>query len=245
MKHAAERFVVVTGSARGIGAAIVEAMLSGGWKVIGVDRDATRKRRGVDVITADLADISDLERVVVAIRGKTRALGAIVNNAAEQLVQALPETTLAEWDRSMAANVRPAYFLPAQLRSELSAGRGSIVNVASVHAIATSPGMASYVASKGALVSLTRAMALEFAAFGIRANAVLPGAINTPMLAAGLKRSKVSVGDLALRHPLRRLGTPQDVAEAVCFLADSSRSGFITGQTLVVDGGATARLSTE
>jgi NAD(P)-dependent dehydrogenase (short-subunit alcohol dehydrogenase family) len=85
----------------------------------------------------------------------------------------------------------------------------------------------------------------SFAPFGIRANAVLPGAIDTPMLAAGLKRSRSTSRVLASRHPLGRLGKPQDVAEAVGFLADSSRSGFITGQTLIVDGGATARLNTE
>ena len=127
--------------------------------------------------------------------------------------------------------------------------RGAVVNVASVHAIATSAGLAAYAASKGAVVALTRAAALELAPEGIRVNAVLPGAIDTQMLRDGLSRGgpdiDAGMAALAERTPLGRIGRPQDVAEAVLFLADASRSSFITGQTLVVDGGATARLSTE
>jgi NAD(P)-dependent dehydrogenase (short-subunit alcohol dehydrogenase family) len=243
-KSARRRLALVTGSSGGIGSAIVNRFLENGWDVIGIDRSAGRGDRYA-FIKADLANLSDVARATKAVRTRTSRLDVIVNNAAEQTVKPLHKTTPAEWDRMMAANVRPAYLLMAQLHELLRSVQGAIVNVASVHATATSPGMAAYVASKGALVALTRAMALEFASWGIRVNAVLPGAIDTPMLAEGLKRSRSTLKSLAARHPLGRVGIPQDVAEAIYFLADADRSSFITGQTLTVDGGATARLSTE
>lgn len=239
-----QHVALVTGSSGGIGSAIVELFLAQGWGVVGIDR-ASGKKAGIEFIKADLASIRDIRRATKAIRSRYPRIDAIVNNAAEQVVKPLPKTTPEEWDRTMAVNVRPAYLLMAELHDLLNETQGAVVNIASVHAVATSPGMAAYVASKGALVALTRAMALEFASSGVRVNAVLPGAIDTPMLAAGLKRSKTALKTFAARHPLGKIGTPRDVAEAVYFLADSSHSGFITGQTLTVDGGATARLSTE
>lgn len=243
MKH--EKLAVVTGSSGGIGSAIVDLFLAQGWNVIGIDRVAPRVTPRLEFIKANLASARDVQRVAKKIRVSRRQVDAIVNNAAEQVVRPLAETTPEEWDRTMAANVRAAFLLMAGLHELLGAAQGAVINIGSVHAVATSPGMAAYVTSKGALVALTRAMALEFAPAKIRVNAVLPGAIETPMLAAGLKRSKTTLKAFASRHPLGRVGVPRDIAEAVFFLADGSRSGFITGQTLTVDGGATARLSTE
>jgi NAD(P)-dependent dehydrogenase (short-subunit alcohol dehydrogenase family) len=239
------KLAIVTGSSGGIGSAIVDLFLTQGWEVLGVDRVASGAKPGVKFIKANLASARDVQRIARKVRASRRRIDAIVNNAAEQVVKPLAETTPEEWDRTMAANVRPAYLLMAGLHELLRAAQGAVVNIGSVHAVATSPGMAAYVASKGALVALTRAMALEFAPAAIRVNAVLPGSTDTPMLAAGMKRSKSTLKALAARHPLGRVGTPRDIAEAVFFLADGSRSGFITGQTLTVDGGATARLSIE
>jgi NAD(P)-dependent dehydrogenase (short-subunit alcohol dehydrogenase family) len=133
----------------------------------------------------------------------------------------------------------------------LQVSRGAVVNVASVHAIATSVGAAPYAASKAAIVALTRAAALEWAP-EVRVNAVLPGAIDTPMLRQGVQRWAISsdavepaIVELGARIPLGRIGRPDEVAQAILFLADSDRSSFITGQTLVADGGALTRLSTE
>ena len=118
--------------------------------------------------------------------------------------------------------------------------------------MATSRDIAAYAASKGGLVALTRAMALELAADSIRVNAVLPGAVDTPMLHAGLARDHVAGGtvqermsELGKRTVMGRVGRPEEIAQAILFLADGQRSSFVTGQTLIVDGGATARLSTE
>jgi len=126
------------------------------------------------------------------------------------------------------------------------------VNVSSVHAIATSANIAAYAASKGAMLALTRALAIELASNNIRVNAVLPGAVDTPMLYSGLSRGHLQgdnvldlVEQLGSKHVIGRVGQPQEIAEAIYFLADNNRSSFMTGQGLVVDGGATCRLSTE
>ena len=124
--------------------------------------------------------------------------------------------------------------------------------MSSVHAVATSANIAAYAASKGGLLALTRAMAIEFAGDDIRVNAVLPGAVDTPMLRAGLDRGHVGGEDilerldnLARNTVNGRVGKPTEIAQAIYFLADAAQSSFMTGQALIGDGGATARLSTE
>lgn len=153
----------------------------------------------------------------------------------------------------MATNLR-AVFLSAQLAYPLlmAAGGGAFVNVSSVHAVQTSANIAAYAASKGGILALTRAMAIEFAKDNIRVNAILPGAVDTPMLRAGLDRGHVSgpsmserLDNLARKTVNGRIGTPEEIAHAIYFLADDTQSSFMTGQALIVDGGATARLSTE
>jgi NAD(P)-dependent dehydrogenase (short-subunit alcohol dehydrogenase family) len=180
-------------------------------------------------------------------------LDALVNNAAVQIAKPLLETSVEEWDAVMVSNLR-AVFLAVKLAHPLmrTSGRGAIVNVSSVHAVATSAHIASYAASKGGLLALSRAMAIEFAPDQIRVNAILPGAVDTPMLRAGLSRGHVGKGsipdrleNLASKTVIGRVGKPEEIAHAIYFLADETQSSFMTGQALIVDGGATARLSTE
>ena len=134
----------------------------------------------------------------------------------------------------------------------VKAGDSAIVNMSSVHAVQTSTNISAYAASKGGILAITRAMAIEFAHEGIRVNAVLPGAVDTPMLRSGLGRGQHSgssvldrLDNLARKTVNGRIGQPDEIAQAVYFLADGSQSSFMTGQALIVDGGATARLSTE
>jgi NAD(P)-dependent dehydrogenase (short-subunit alcohol dehydrogenase family) len=150
----------------------------------------------------------------------------------------------------MASNVRSAYLTMRAAFPLMRDRDAAVVNVSSVHAVATSHGVAAYATSKAALVGLTRAAAVELAASGIRVNAVLPGAIDTPMLKAGARRRGDERADAALtelesRTPLGRVAQPEEIAQAILFLSDSSRSSFMTGQTLIVDGGAISHLSTE
>ena len=134
----------------------------------------------------------------------------------------------------------------------MNVSSGHAMGFTHLKAIATSANIAAYAASKGAMLALTRALAIELAPDHIRVNAVLPGAVDTPMLHSGLSRGHLQgdnmvdlVQQLGSKHVIGRVGQPQEIAEAIYFMADHSRSSFTTGQALVVDGGATCRLSTE
>lgn len=238
-----DRVALITGASGGIGAAAVDLFREQGWHVIGVDRDGQPSSGANLHLNADLAE----EEAIRGVIGEALALGridALVNNAAVPQPTTTPEESAADWDRVMAVNVRAAFLTTAQALQLLRAGPGAVVNVGSVHAFATSTGVAAYAASKGALLALTRATALDLAADGIRVNAVIPGAIDTSMLRHG-PHDEARVAEIAGRTPLGRLGQPIEVAQAIYFLADGERAAFITGTALTVDGGALARLSTE
>jgi NAD(P)-dependent dehydrogenase (short-subunit alcohol dehydrogenase family) len=249
------RTVLITGAAGGIGRATVSLFADYGWQVIGVDRavfGADFPESGV-FIQSDISEPANLEEIFRKAQSFSSSLDALINNAAVQIAKPLVETSVEEWDAVMVSNLR-AVFLAVKLAHPLmkTAGHGAIVNVSSVHAVATSANIASYAASKGGLLALTRAMAIEFAPDEIRVNAILPGAVDTPMLHAGLSRGHVGQGslperleNLANKTVIGRVGKPEEIARAIYFLADETQSSFMTGQALIVDGGATARLSTE
>ncbi len=261
MSESETRILLITGAAGGIGRATVDVFTEKGWQVIGVDRQTKYDGFPADglYIQADISLPEQIENIFEQVSGFTDALDAVVNNAAVQIAKPLLETTAEEWDLVMASNLR-SVFLGAKLAHPLLAKRSSgssrggaaIVNVSSVHAVATSADIASYAASKGGLLALTRAMAIEFAADDIRVNAILPGAVDTPMLRAGLSRGHAGDGtildrleNLARKTVNGRVGQPEEIARAIYFLADNAQSSYMTGQALIVDGGATCRLSTE
>jgi glucose 1-dehydrogenase len=247
--------VLITGAAGGIGRASVNVFTRCGWRVVGVDRAPYGEEfpESGHFIQSDISVGKNLETIFEQARSFSPYLNALVNNAALQVAKPLLDTSVEEWDNVMAHNLR-SVFLAVKLAHPLlkEAGAGAIVNVSSVHAVATSANIAAYAASKGGLLALTRAMAIEFAPDQIRANAILPGAVDTPMLRAGLGRGHVHGEDilqrldnLARKTVNGRVGQPEEIAQAILFLADDSRSSFMTGQALIVDGGATCRLSTE
>jgi len=238
--------MLITGAAGGIGKSTVQLFFEKGWIVIGVDRNVFGEdfpENGL-YIRADISDPNNLEKIYDSVRKFTDSLDAVINNAALQVVKPLLETSVEEWDAVMASNLR-SVFLGAKLAYPLlkNGGGGAIINVSSVHAIATSAGVGSYAASKGGLLALTRSMAIEFAQDNIRVNAILPGAVDTPMLSAHL--DQVRLENLAKRTVNGRIGKPSELAHTIYFLADEEQSSFMTGQSIVVDGGATAKLSTE
>ena len=250
-----KRTVLITGVAGGIGRASVKLFTESGWVVIGVDRaefGAGFPANGL-FIKADISDPNAMDEIYEKAREFSSSLHAVVNNAAYQVNKPLVEHTVEDWDLVMASNLR-SVFLGTKLAIPLlrEAGGGAIVNVSSVHAVATSVGVSAYAASKGGLLALTRAMAIEFANDNVRVNAILPGAVDTPMLRDGMNRGHASGGslqerleNLARKTVNGRIGQPHEIAHAIYFMADNVQSSFITGQALVVDGGATARLSTE
>lgn len=249
-----EKIVLITGAAGGIGSAAVRKFTQAGWKVIGVDRRAYDGDFPADglFILADISKPQDISAIYDQASAFSPYLNAVVNNAAVQVSKAIVDTTVEEWDMVMASNLR-SVFLGAKFAHPMlvKAGGGAIVNVSSVHAVATSINVAAYAASKGGILALTRAMAIEFAPDNIRVNAVLPGAVDTAMLRDGMERGQHGgasmqerLENLARKTVNGRIGKPQEIASTIFFLAERE-SSFMTGQALIVDGGATARLSTE
>jgi len=212
---------VVTGAAGGVGSATCDVLEGYGWEVVPVDRLPSDRPGAIEV------DIANSDAVMSSL-GALERVDALVNNAALQLFKPILETTVAEWDEVAAVNIR-----------------GSVVNVSSVHSTATSDSIAAYAATKGGLTAFTRAAAVEMAPFGVRVNAVLPGAVDTPALRAGFARRADAERILIDRTPLKRLGTAREIGEMIAFLLAPEKAAFITGQTFVVDGGALAQLSTE
>ncbi len=253
------RTVLITGAAGGIGRATVSLFAEKGWRVIGVDRQPFDFAQGEGFpqnglfIQADIARPEEMQAIFEQVHAFTDTLDALVNNAALQIAKPLVETTVEDWDAVMNANLR-SVFLGLKLAHPLLKAQGGagVVNISSVHAVQTSVNISAYAASKGGILALTRALAIEFAPDNIRVNAVLPGAVDTPMLRAGLQRGHLGgdnvqarLDNLARKTVNGRVGLPSEIAHAIYFLADSEQSSFMTGQAMVVDGGATARLSTE
>ena len=208
---------VITGAAAGIGRATLQAFAAAGWEAIGLDRQpAEDLRDGARVEQVDVSAPEQVEAYFAELRVSHQQLHALVNNTALPLDKPLIDITPEEWDEVQAINLRSVFLTSRSAFPLLKAVRGAIVNVSSAHALASSINVAAYSASKGGMLALTRAMALEFGREGVRANAVLG-----------------------------RVGRPEEIARAILFLADEQQASFITGQALVVDGGAAARLITE
>lgn len=244
--------VIITGVSSGIGQATAASFTKEGWDVFGISR---REPEEMNILAhhfqADISNWKNINRVFDEISSYTNSIDALVNNAALQICKSIVDTSIEEWDTVFATNVRAAFLCSKNAYPLLQKNGGAIVNVSSVHAIATSNNIGAYAASKGALLSFTRAAAIEFGRDNIRVNAVLPGAVDTPMLYEGLSRDSESVSKneklekLSEKHVLSRIGRPEEIAKLIYFLSDSQKSSFITGQGLIVDGGATARLYTE
>jgi len=226
--------LLVTGGASGIGRAIVEEGLSLGWDVAVIDRDRAPAGQSV---TADLSD-PDATAGALAEVLATGPVTRLVNNVGAVFPQRLEETTLAEVDAAHALNLRCAVqCTQAVLPGMKAAGFGRVVNMSSRAALGKELRTA-YAASKAALIGLTRVWALELGEHGITVNAIGPGPIATELFnranPADAPRTKAIVRSV----PVRRVGTPEDVAHAACFFL-SGRAGFVTGQTLYVCGGMT------
>jgi len=251
-KKSKQNMVLVTGAASGIGLATRDLFHEQGWQVLAADRISVKSpmAEGVHFVQTDLSDPTDIGKLTARVANfAPEGIQALVNNAALQRNAALKDTAIEDWDELMAVNLRAPFLLAQALYPLLKKGSAAIVNVASVHALATSAEIGAYAASKGGLVALTRSMAIEFAEDGMRVNAVLPGATDTNMLSKSLTRSGMksdeSKKQLESKILLGRVADPREIANAIFFLADEQQSSYITGQSLVVDGGATTRLSSE
>jgi len=238
-------FAVVTGALGGIGRAICTVLTAAGYRVIGLDRGEGGSPSEF-FLRCDIRDFhahpGKVEGVLAEIRRLTGGqLALLVNNAAHQVVKPVAALTREDWDETLATNVTAPFLLIQQLLPELETARGSVVNIASIHANLTKPEFVAYATSKGALVTMSQALAVELGPRGVRVNAVLPAATDTPMLRAGFAARPEGLAELGAQHPIGRIATPEEIAHFIVFLA-SPAAGFITGSALAIDGGIGHRL---
>jgi 2-keto-3-deoxy-L-fuconate dehydrogenase len=250
------KVVIVTGGAAGIGGATARAFAREGATVYVFDNDRAEGERTTARIRADggaahfhggdVADETDVRAVVDAAVDAFGRLDVMHANAGIEWTAKVVDTSLEEWERVIAVNLTGVYLASRfALARMLEQRSGSIVTTCSPHAVSTVPDAGAYAASKGGVLALTRALALEAAPHGIRVNALLPGAIDTPMLRREVQASSDPAQQLerfAAIHPLNRLGRAEEIAEAALFLASDAAS-FITGAALPVEGGLLAAQS--
>jgi 2-keto-3-deoxy-L-fuconate dehydrogenase len=219
---------LVTGAGSGIGAAIARRLSADGLEVVLTD---ARPVEGDGALQVDVRDEAQVAPAMVD-------LDVLVNAAGIGSTTNAPETPLEVWEDVFAVNARGTFLCCKHaIPGMIARGGGAIVNVASVAALVGLRNRAAYSASKGAVVALTRALAVDHVADGIRVNAVCPGTVDSPWVRRLVDESGESLDELRARQPMGRLGTPEEVAEAVSYLVSAE---FVTGSLLTIDGGLTA-----
>lgn len=241
--------VIVTGGASGIGLAVVEELLSEGWRVVAADLvpaniEAAREAlaRHGDKVRFEEVDVADEAQVAEMVARAGRAFGplkGIVNSAG--IARDIPalETSAEIFRKILEVNLIGTFLVAREAAKAMKeTGGGAIVNIASVSGMLGNLGRAAYGSSKGGVVVLTKILAVEFAAFGIRVNAISPGPVETPLVkAVHTEEARAVWTD---RVPLRRYAQPSEMAGTIAFLLDEAKSSYVTGQTIAVDGGFTA-----
>jgi len=250
------KVAIITGAASGIGRATAILFAKEGAKVVVVDINRQGGEETVDIIRnsdneatfveGDVSKATDAEMIVKKTVEKYAGINILFNNAGVVSFHPVTETSEEEWNKTIDVNLKGIYFCSKYVIREMKrAGGGSIVNTASIAGLRGLRNNAAYVASKGGVIALTQAMALDHASDHIRVNCICPGGIRTPMYDEWFREfypdvdPEVLYSKKAKVHPLGRMGTPDDIAYAALFLA-SDESSFITGAALPVDGGRTA-----
>lgn len=251
----AGRRVVVSGSTRGIGEATVRHLTALGARTVVHGTDAARgtalagelagRGPGAVFVAVDLSDEDGPARLIDAAYAAFGTVDALVNNAGANRFHGVLGAAPADLEACLALDLRAAWLTSRRFAERAGERGGAIVNVSSNHAFATLPGVFPYNVAKAGMQALTQSLAIELAGRGFRANAVVPGYVDTPINVAyfgtfddpAAERQRVES-----LHPLGRIGRPDEVARAIAFLANDDEAGFVTGTSLVVDGGRSALL---
>jgi NAD(P)-dependent dehydrogenase (short-subunit alcohol dehydrogenase family) len=233
-----EEVAVVTGAAQGIGARIAEVLAGNGFALALLDRQPVPGFPDALTATGDVSDEADVRRFAESVRDRFGRVDVLVNNAGIALIAAAEQTEPDLWRRVLEVNLTGPFLLCQAFGAQMLARRrGSIVNIASVAGLFGVADRAAYNTSKHGLIGLTRTLAVEWGGRGVRVNAVCPGWVKTPMDDASQAEGAYLDADLTEHMPMGRFASPDDVAQAVGFLADPARSAFVNGVTLSVDGG--------
>jgi NAD(P)-dependent dehydrogenase (short-subunit alcohol dehydrogenase family) len=240
---------LITGAARGIGRDIALELGRRGY-IVGLndlapaqDTMQLLEESGAAGLTlpGDVSDEATVNAMVARVLAESGRIDVLVNNAGISFQRRAEETTLDDWQRVLTVNLTGPFLLCREVgRAMLGRMQGSIVNGASIAGLFGFADRVGYNVSKHGLIGLTRTLAVEWGGRGIRANAVCPGWVKTEMDVRDQARSGYTDADITNRVPMGRFARPDDIARAVAFLADPRQSGFINGQTLIVDGGWTA-----
>jgi NAD(P)-dependent dehydrogenase (short-subunit alcohol dehydrogenase family) len=244
-RRSAQRAAIVTGGASGIGLACVEALLRAGWQVGILDRDeaalekARKRFRNERTVRFAALDVTDERAAVAAVNAMAKAFGrldGVLNSAGIGADVHVLDTPVELFRKIIDINVTGTFIVGrAAARIMKDQGGGAIVNVGSIAGVRGSKGRAAYGASKGAVATLTKVMAVDLARFNIRVNAIAPGPVATPLVKA------VHTPDVRrawIHHvPMRRYAAPEEMAGTVLFLLDPAQSGYLTGEIIAVDGG--------
>jgi len=250
------KVAVVTGGGSGIGRAAATLFAAEGAAVAVLDRIPEAAQETVDqiegaegralAVTADIVDAAEVQAAFDRAGAELGPVGVLYNNAGVNSSGSILTSTEEDWDRCMAVNVKGTYLCSAAAaRTMANNGGGSIVNQGSVASLVGIANFAAYCASKGAVVALTRSMAIDLAASKIRVNVICPGTVYTPLMrpmltARGGGDEEKGLAMTIAKYPIGRLGTPEDIARVALFLA-SDESAFMTGSVVTPDGGMTAQ----
>jgi 2-hydroxycyclohexanecarboxyl-CoA dehydrogenase len=242
------RVAVVTGAASGMGLAVSRHLADRGHRVGLLDLDGGAAQRAAETLAAngavtvaaevDVADRAAVDEALRKVRGELGPVEIMVTSAGLDEFQAFTDITIEAWDRILAVNLTGTFHcLQAAVPDMIAAGWGRIVTISSSSAQSGAPSMAHYVASKGGVIALTKALAVELGPHGITVNTIPPGAIDTPMSRRAQETGSLPGTDVIAKIiPVRRMGTPDDVAAACVFLC-SDEAGYITGQQINLNGG--------
>ena len=236
------RTAIITGGAQGIGEACARRLVADGAAVVLADLDDTRgtalaNELGGTYVHCDVGDKAQVDALVARALQVHGRIDILVNNAGIFRAAEFLDVTEADFDAVLRVNLKGSFLVGQAVAREMAkAGKGAIINMSSVNGTLTIPTIASYNVSKGGINQLTRVMALSLADKGVRVNAVAPGTIATELAAKAVLTSDDARARIMSRTPMKRLGAPSEIADAVAYLA-SDASSYVTGEILVVDGG--------
>ena len=249
---AGSRVVVVTGGAYGIGRGIVRLFIGRGERAVIADHHVERGRAlelelapAALFVHTDVTDENSICRMIEKTIAHWGRIDVLCNNAGIERYRRADEYTSQDWSDIIHTNLRGAFLCSKYALPHLRERHGSIIQISSIQAVANEPQISIYAGSKAGLLGLTRGMAIDFAPLGVRVNAICPGAIQTGMMEAAvadLADPRATLDALGKAIPLGRIGEPEDIARVVWFLA-SDDAAYVTGASIVVDGGVLARLA--